>query len=169
MKSESITLRLAAYEQQVERVRRICLALPGTWEKLSHGEPTFFAGKKVFAMCSINHHNDGHIAVTIPAAIGIQAMLIEKDPKKFYRPPYVGPAGWVGIELPKVSDKELALHLQEAWRLIAPPKIQAAAAEAGQKPEGTAPERPRKRQQRSTGKAARQTPATRSTKQHEKK
>lgn len=115
-------------ELQVARVRRICLALPGTWEKLSHGEPTFFVGKKVFAMCSINHHNDGHIAVTIPAAIGIQAMLIEKDPKKFYRPPYVGPAGWVGIELPRVKDKELALHLREAWQLIAPPKLQATAA-----------------------------------------
>lgn len=113
-------------EKQVERVRRICLALPGTWEKISHGEPTFFVGKKVFAMCSINHHNDGHIAVTIPAAIGIQAMLIEASPEKFYKPPYVGPAGWVGIELPRVSDKELAMHLGEAWRLIAPPKLQAA-------------------------------------------
>ena len=112
--------------KQVERVRRICAALPGTWEKLSHGEPTFFIGKKVFAMCSINHHNDGHIAVTIPAAIGIQAMLIEASPKKFYRPPYVGVAGWVGIELPSVSDEELTLHLSEAWRLIAPPKLQAA-------------------------------------------
>jgi len=125
MKKMTAEPELAAGERQVERVRRICLALPGTWEKLSHGEPTFFAGKKVFAMCSINHHHDGHIAVTIPAAIGIQAMLIETNPKKFYRPPYVGPAGWVGIELPRVSDKELALHLAEAWRLIAPPKLQA--------------------------------------------
>jgi hypothetical protein len=114
-----------AGEKQVQRVRRICLALPETWEKLSHGEPTFFVGKKVFAMCSINHHNDGHIAVTIPAAISIQAMLIEASPEKFYKPPYVGGAGWVGIELPSVSDEELALHLSEAWRLIAPPKLQA--------------------------------------------
>jgi len=110
-------------EKHVERVRRICAALPETWEKLSHGEPTFFVGKKVFAMCSINHHNDGHIAVTIPAAIGIQAALIESNPKKFYKPPYVGGAGWVGIELPRVKDKELALHLGEAWRLIAPEKF----------------------------------------------
>jgi hypothetical protein len=114
-----------AGEKQMERVRRICAALPETWEKISHGEPTFFVGKKVFATCSINHHNDGHIAVTIPAAIGIQAMLIERSPEKFYRPPYVGSAGWVGIELPKVTDKELALHLGEAWRLIAPAKLQA--------------------------------------------
>jgi hypothetical protein len=113
-------------EKQIERVRQICLALPETWEKLSHGEPTFFVRKKVFAMCSINHHHDEHIAVVIPAAIGIQAALIEADPKKFYRPPYVGGAGWVGIELPRVKDKELALHLQEAWRLIATEKLHAA-------------------------------------------
>lgn len=112
-------------EKQLERVRRICLSLPETWEKISHGEPTFFVGKKVFAMCSNNHHNDGHIAVTIPAAIGIQAMLIERSPEKFYKPPYVGVRGWVGIELDHVSDEELALHLREAWRLIAPEKLQA--------------------------------------------
>jgi len=52
-------------------------------------------------------------------------MLIKKSPKKFYRPPYVGPSGWVGIELDQVSDKELTLHLHEAWHLIASPKIQA--------------------------------------------
>ncbi len=111
-------------ENQLERVRHICLSLPETWEKISHGEPTFFVRKKVFAMCSNNHHNDGHVAVVIPAAIGIQAMLIERSPEKFYRPPYVGVRGWVGIELSRVSDEELALHLREAWRLIAPEKLQ---------------------------------------------
>ena len=112
-------------EKHVSRVRQFCLALPETFEKLSHGEPTFFVKKRVFAMCSINHHNDGHIAVVVPAAIGIQAMLIEAEPKKYYRPPYVGGAGWVGIELPRVSDKELRLHLREAWKLIAPEKMYA--------------------------------------------
>ncbi|CAN5834689.1 hypothetical protein BH18ACI4_BH18ACI4_20610 [soil metagenome] len=112
-------------EKQMERVRRICLSLPETWEKISHGEPIFFVHKKVFAMCSNNHHNDGHIAVTIPAAIGIQAMLIKRAPEKFYRPPYVGVSGWVGIELDRVGDEELTLHIHEAWRLIAPEKLQA--------------------------------------------
>jgi hypothetical protein len=123
MKRMSKELKLDAGEKQLERVRRICTSLPETFEKLSHGEPTFFVRKKVFAMCSNNHHNDGHIAVTIPAAIGIQAMLIERSPEKFYRPPYVGVRGWVGIELDRVTDEELALHLREAWRLIAPEKI----------------------------------------------
>jgi hypothetical protein len=111
-------------EKQIERVRQICLALPGTWEKISHGEPTWFAGK-VFAMFSNNHHNDGHIAVVVPAAIGVQQALIEASPRKYYKPPYVGGAGWVGIELPRVSDKELKMHLHEAWRLIAPQKLRA--------------------------------------------
>ena len=110
-------------DEAIERVRRICLALPGTWEKLSHGEPTWFAGKKVFAMFSNNHHNDGHIAVTVPAAIGIQEMLIKKSPKKFYSPPYVGCRGWIGIEVDRVSDQELSLHLHQAWRLVAPKKL----------------------------------------------
>src|SRR6267142_7215750 len=109
--------------EQIERVRRICLSLPETWEKISHGEPTWFVGKKIFAAFSNNHHNDGHVAVTIPAAIGIQEMLIQRNPKTFYRPPYVVGRGWVGIEVKQVSDKELALHIQEAWRLIAPQKL----------------------------------------------
>jgi hypothetical protein len=92
-------------------------------EKLSHGEPTFFVRKKVFAMFSNNHHNDGHIAVTLPVPIGVQAALIESSPKKFYKPPYVGVRGWVGIELEFVSDEELAFHLREAWRLIAPERL----------------------------------------------
>jgi hypothetical protein len=87
-------------------------------------EPTWFVEKKVFAMFSNNHHYDGHVAVTVPAAIGIQEMLIKKSPKKFYRPPYVGVRGWIGIEVDRVSDKELALHIHEAWRLIAPKKLQ---------------------------------------------
>jgi hypothetical protein len=116
--------KLSKGQKHLLRVRRICSALPETMEKLSHGESTFFVRKKVFAMFSNNHHNDGHIAVMIPAAIGIQAMLIESSPDKFYRPPYVGVRGWVGIELDRVNDEELAFHIHEAWRLIAPKSLQ---------------------------------------------
>jgi hypothetical protein len=109
----------------IERVRRICISLPETTEKLSHGEPTWFVRKKVFAMFSNNHHNDGHVAVTVPAGIGIQAALIKAAPEKFYKPPYVGVRGWIGIELDQVSDEELEMHIDEAWKLIAPPKLAA--------------------------------------------
>jgi len=109
-------------EEHLRRVRRICASLPETTEKLSHGEPTFFVRKKVYAMFSNNHHNDGHIAVWIPAAPGLQAMLISTWPDKFFRPPYVGVRGWVGVELPNVDDEELASHLREPWSLVAPKK-----------------------------------------------
>ena len=102
----------------LERVRRLCLALPATLEKLSHGEPTFFAGKRTFAMYSNNHHNDGHIAVMIPAEPGRQEELIAANPTIYYRPPYVGPAGWVGINLDRIDDEELGIHIVEAHRLI---------------------------------------------------
>src|SRR5438093_3648115 len=96
------------------RVRRICTAMPEATEKLSHGEPTFFVHKKVFAMFANNHHDDGHIAVWLPAPPGIQAMLIAASPEKFFKPPYVGVRGWVGIELDCIGNEELASHLRQA-------------------------------------------------------
>jgi hypothetical protein len=113
-------------DEHLRRVRRICTAMPDTTEKLSHGEPTFFVNKKVFAMFSNNHHNDGHVAVWIPAPPGLQAMLIETSPETYYRPPYVGVRGWVGIELDRISDEDLTAHILEAWRLIAPKKLKTA-------------------------------------------
>ena len=104
------------------RVRRICLALPGVTEKLSHGAPTFFVNKKTFAMFVDNHHSDGHIAVWAAAPPGVQAELIQHDPGKYFRPPYLGYSGWVGIELTLVDDEELGTRLDDAWRLIAPKK-----------------------------------------------
>ena len=75
----------------VDRLRAICLALPEANEKLSHGEPTWFAGKgKVFAMLDDHHHGAKHLSVWLPAALGAQEALIESDPKRFFRPPYVG-------------------------------------------------------------------------------
>ena len=107
-------------DEHLHRLRRLCLSLPGATEKLSHGEPTFFVNKKVFAMFSNNHHNDGHIAVWLPAAPGMQPLLIKQDPRTYYRPPYVGVRGWIGIELGKINDKDLAVHIHEAWQMVVP-------------------------------------------------
>lgn len=114
-------------DEHLRRVRRICLALPGATEKPSHGEPTFFIRQKVFTMFANNHHNDGHIAVWIPAAPGMQASLIKTAPKTYFKPPYVGVRGWVGIELAEISDEDLACHVRDAWRLIAPATMKSSA------------------------------------------
>ena len=93
--------------------------MPDATEKLSHGEPTFFVRKRVFAMFSNNHHNDGHIAVLIPAVPGHQESLIATSPKTYYRPPYVGVKGWIGIDLDQIDDEDLMCHIRDAWQLIA--------------------------------------------------
>src|SRR5262249_9886606 len=104
----------------LQRVRRMCLSLPGVTEKLSHGEPTWFAGKKVFCMFDNNHHDDCHIAVWIPTSPGMQASLLKNWPETFFYPPYVGVRGWAGIELTRIDDDDLGGHLSDAWRLISP-------------------------------------------------
>ena len=111
-------------ETQLERVRRICAGMPSVSEKLSHGAPTFFVEKDkgVFLMFADNHHSDGHLAVWVPAPPGMQTVLIEDAPATYFKPPYVGPSGWIGIELDQITDEALAIHVREAWELAAPKK-----------------------------------------------
>jgi hypothetical protein len=111
-------MKAKPFAGQMRRVRKICRALPETTEKLSHGEPTFFVKKRVFAMFSNNHHHDGHVAVLLPAPPGLQEALIDEAPHAYYRPPYVGGSGWIGVELDQVSDDALEAHIKEAWNLI---------------------------------------------------
>ena|SRR5436190_22234882 len=103
---------------QIKRLRRLCLSIPGTMEKLSHGEPTFFTPRRVFAMFANNHHDDGHVAAWLPAGSGVQHALIDEAPQIYFRPPYVGPAGWIGVELSKVDDDLLGSLIREAYQLI---------------------------------------------------
>ena len=103
---------------QLARVRRICLGIPGTTEKPSHGSPTFFTPNRVFATFVDNHHHDGHVAVWVPTAPGVQAELIAEAPQIYYYPPYVGVSGWVGVELKHVDDEQLGALIREAFGLI---------------------------------------------------
>ena len=127
-------------KKQLERVRRICFALPETTERLSHGEPTFFVRNKVFVLFADNHHNDGRIAVWLPVPSGFQAALIESAPQTFFKPPYVGVRGWVGIGLDRIRDEDLTFHIQVAWELIAPKRLVSMV-----KAEAASKERPQKR------------------------
>ncbi|MET9401169.1 MmcQ/YjbR family DNA-binding protein [Kitasatospora sp. NPDC002965] len=86
----------------VERLRAICRALPEVDERVSHGEPTWFAGTgrraRVFVMLA-DHHHDDRLAFWCPAAAGAQEFLTAEDPDLFFRPPYVGHRGWIGVRL----------------------------------------------------------------------
>lgn len=109
----------------VARLRAICRAMPEAVEKISHGEPTWFAGKgKVFAMLDQHHHGAEHLSVWLPAALGAQEALIESDPKRFFRPPYVGSSGWVGVVLDARPDWAVVGYLvEQAYRHVAKPKL----------------------------------------------
>lgn len=106
--------------------------MPGAAERLSHGEPTFFVGRRVFAMMSTNHHGDGRLSVVLPVEPGLQAIMIAKDPSIYYCPPYVGKMGWVGVELGEVGRAELMDLIEGAWAMVAPARAVAAWREARQ-------------------------------------
>ena len=110
----------------LERLRKVCFSLPEVTEKEAWGEPTFRVRDKLFAMFATDHHHDGNIAVWCKAAMGMQEVLIDADPERFFNPPYVGPKGWIGIRLDgKVDWDEVHALLAESWRMIAPPKLAA--------------------------------------------
>ena len=102
------TRKLSAAQQQriLARVRQICLALPDTSEKLSHGEAAFFHKKRSFLNTDTYHHGSEHYSVWVAAPLGAQDTLVRSDPKHFFVPPYVGYRGWVGVTLDNAPDWE---------------------------------------------------------------
>ncbi len=114
---------LKATLRQIDRVRALCTTMPEATERLSHGEPTWFVRKRVFTMFSNNHHGDGRVAIVVPFDPGLQPLLIQSEPAKYYYPPYVGVNGWLGILLNRVSERDLREHILEAWRRVAPKKL----------------------------------------------
>ena len=116
-------------ERTLARLREIGLALPETSERLSHGAPTFFVReKKAFLMVLTDHHGDGRFAIWCAAGAGVQALLVEADPDKFFVPPYVGHRGWLGVRLDRGLDwNELAGIVEDAYAEVAPSKLVVAA------------------------------------------
>ena len=114
-------------ESPLERVRRLCAALPETSEKKAWGAPTFRVGTgrsaRMFAMFADNHHGDGRVALWCHAPRGKQEVLTGAQPERFFRPPYVGPSGWIGVLLARVDDRELLVHLRDAWLEAAPERL----------------------------------------------
>lgn len=107
----------------LKRVRALCLALPEATERLSHGAPTFFV-KKSFVMFHNDHHGDGRLAIWCAAPQGAQTAMIGADPERFFRPPYVGPSGWVGVRLDVRPDwDEIAGVIEDGYRTVAPAKL----------------------------------------------
>jgi hypothetical protein len=122
--SDAVAYTADDVEAQLVRLRSACLALPQTSERPSHGGPAFFIrDKKCFVMFLDDHHDDGRLAIWCAAPDGVQVELVETDPERFFRPPYVGHRGWLGVHLLTVDDDELAAIVTEAFRTVAPPTV----------------------------------------------
>ncbi|MGP3915694.1 MmcQ/YjbR family DNA-binding protein [Nonomuraea sp. 10N515B] len=109
----------------LDRLRALCLALPEVTERLSHGEPTWFVrDKKTFVMFA-DHHHDDRLAFWCAAPAGAQQELVAEDPERFFRPPYVGHRGWLGVylDVPEVDWAEVAEIVADAYRQIAPKSL----------------------------------------------
>ncbi len=115
------------FDEAHAELRRICAELPEVTERLSHGAPTFFVrDKKTVVTLHDDHHGSHGTAIWCPAPPGVQEQLVEAEPERFFRPPYVGHMGWIGVHLDIDPDwDEVAEMVREAYRHVAPKKLAA--------------------------------------------
>ena len=108
---------------EAARVRAVCARFPEVTEKLSHGAPSFFVGKQFACVWVDGHHDNGFPHLWCAAPVGVQEELIASG-ERFFRPPYVGHRGWVGMRLDGDVDwTEVAEVLQDAYRTVAPARL----------------------------------------------
>ena len=109
----------------LERVRELCLALPETNERLSHGSPCWFIrDKRCFVMYLDDHHGDGRLALWCAAPEGMQRALVDSAPEHYFVPPYVGHRGWLGVRLDRdLAWDEIAGAIEDAWLEVAPKRL----------------------------------------------
>ena len=121
-------------------VRELCLAFPEVEEFESHGSPNFRAKKgRVFAVFALNHHGDGHVALWLNTPAVEQSRLLESAPKHLFKPQYVGPSGWIGVELNRgFSWKRVIELVHMAYVNSTPAKLIAQLAKAPAVPAPTA-------------------------------
>ena len=110
-------------EDPLPRVRALCLALPEVTEKVSHGEPTWFV-RRSFLMYA-DHHHDDRLAFWCAAPPGAQEEMVAAAPERFFRPPYVGGRGWLGVylDVEGVDWEEIGEIVTDAYRQVAPKKL----------------------------------------------
>lgn len=106
------------------RVRQAALELPGTEERLSHGQPTFFVSGKQFAQFRANHHGDGKTVVCVRvSSLDEQAMLLEADPETYSKPAYL--PRWISINVAgeDVDWDHVGDRIASSWELAAPRRL----------------------------------------------
>lgn len=110
----------------LEKVRELCLGLPGTTEKEAWGGPTFRVGGRMFAMYLDDHHGDGRVALWCNATAEARDALVRAVPRHFFVPPYMGARGWLGLRLDRrLAWRRVVEVVEGAYRLTAPKRLTA--------------------------------------------
>lgn len=108
----------------VDRVRAICLGLPDVTERLSHGSPAFFIRRQFVMLWPDGHHDHEFPHLWCAAPTGSQEELVAASPDRYFRPPYVGSRGWVGMRLDgEVDWDEVGEVCLDAYRVVAPARL----------------------------------------------
>jgi hypothetical protein len=109
----------------LDRVRALAEALPEVEVEEEGRHAGFSVRGKRFAWYLEDHHGDGRIAINAKAPPGVNGELADRDPERFFIPPYLGPRGWAGmwLDTPDVDWDEAERLLVEAYRLTAPKKL----------------------------------------------
>ena len=111
-------------------LRTICLALPEAEERTAWDHQTFRVRDKIFAMFVIRHGEAAGLWCKAPK--GVQQLLVEAAPEIFFRPPYVGPKGWIGVRLDAATDwDEVAALVWRSWSMTAPKRLASSLLEKG--------------------------------------
>ena len=111
----------------LERLRTLCMSMPEATERLSHGEPCWFVrDRKTFVMFA-DHHHDDRVGFWCAAPPGAQQALVAEDPGRYFRPPYVGHRGWLGVYLDgeNVDWARIEDLIEDAFRAVAPKTLAA--------------------------------------------
>lgn len=107
-----------------ERVRAICTGFPDVVERASHGSPAFFVGKQFVMLWPAGHHDHDFPHLWCAAPPGVQEEATASSPERFFRPPYVGHRGWLGVRLDGDVDwDEVAELCEDAYRVVAPRRL----------------------------------------------
>lgn len=128
---------MAKRSTPLSRLRKIIAAWPETEERISHGSPTFWGGKKTFASFHDGHHDDGRVSVWIKSDADTQEGLVEANGELFFVPPYVGPSGWIAVCLDGTVDWDVVAGLlEDGYRAVAPKRAIRALDESQTKSKG---------------------------------
>jgi predicted DNA-binding protein (MmcQ/YjbR family) len=97
------------------RLRKICLALPGSTETATFGHPTFQVNRKTF--CVLEEYK-GELGICVKVELELQGIFLTDA--RFFRTPYIGKHGWVTLRVyaARLNWTEVKDLVRGSYRLV---------------------------------------------------